>query len=215
MERSSTSRTATPLTSRYVLKPIVFASSLVPIVLLARDVAIHDLQTYPFNVIIRSTGFWSLRFLCITVAITPVRRLTGWHPIIRFRRMAGLFSFFYGTVHLAAYLVLDGVARSSVAAVLADALRPFFAIGWFAFVLMVPLAATSTAGMIRRMGGSRWQALHRLVYPVAVASVLHTYWPFASAVPRYAVVLTLVLLLRFRASPLRVVQAFRPAPRQT
>jgi sulfoxide reductase heme-binding subunit YedZ len=200
---------------RFVLKPIVFAASLIPIVLLARDVAIRDLQTYPFNVIIRSTGLWSLRFLCITVAITPVRRLTGWHPIIRFRRMAGLFAFFYGTVHLAAYLVLDGVARSSAASVVADALRPFFAIGWFAFALMVPLAVTSTADMIRRMGGSRWQALHRLVYPAAVASVLHTYWPFTSAVPPYAVLLTLIFLLRFGAPRLRVVRAFRPAPRQT
>ena len=189
---------------RYVLKPIVFAASLVPIVLLARDVASRDLWTYPFNVITRTTGLWSLRFLCITVAITPVRWVTGWHRIIRFRRMAGLFAFFYGTLHLAAYLVLDGVARLSAVSVLTDALRPFFALGWFAFALMVPLAATSTAGMIRRMGGSRWQTLHRLVYPAAVASVLHTYWPFRSAAPPYAVILALIFLLRLSRAAMPV-----------
>src|SRR5262249_25654978 len=153
-----------------------------------------------FNAIVRNTGFWSLRFLCLTLAITPIRWLTGWHSVVRFRRMMGLFGFFYGVAHTAAYILFDRVAaldpsvRTAAWVATAqtfwdigmDLLRPFFAIGLIALVLMAPMAATSTAGMIRRLGGHRWQALHRLVYPTAIAAVLHTYWPLTLRAPRYA-----------------------------
>ena len=169
-----------------------------------------NLNANPFRGIVRGTGFWSLRFLCLTLAITPVRWLTGWHWLVKFRRMMGLFSFFYGTVHTAAYIVFDRVAgldapirtqpvaatAHTMSAIGADLLRPFFAIGLVALVLMAPLAATSTVAMIRRLGGRRWQALHRLAYPAAIASVLHTYWPLIPRSPRYAVILGIVFVLR-------------------
>jgi sulfoxide reductase heme-binding subunit YedZ len=161
--------------------------------------AAHHLNANPFNAIVRDTGFWSLRFLCLTVAVTPLRWLTRWHALVKFRRMLGLFAFFYGVIHLAAYVAFDAL-RGEVAltwtALAVDALRPFFAIGYLSFVLMVPLAATSTVGMIRRLGGARWQALHRLVYPAAMAGVVHTYWPWTTQTPSYAVVLSLILAVR-------------------
>jgi len=170
----------------------------------------HQLDANPFNAIVRSTGYWSLRFLCLSLAITPFRWLTGWHSIVRFRRMLGLFAFFYATVHLAAYVAFDRVAGlaaadrislfttawQAVRGIAVDAPRPFFASGWLAFVVMVPLAMTSTTGMIRRLGGARWQMLHRLVYLAAIASVVHTYWPLTARVPRYAAILSVVFVLR-------------------
>ena len=213
--------------TRRILRLLIFAAGLGPVALMLWDAA-TDFNPNPFNAIVRSTGFWSLRFLCLTLAITPLRWLTGWHSLVKFRRMLGLFGFFYGTVHTAAYVVFDCAAgldapvrtqpwaatAHTLSAIGADLLRPFFAIGLVALVLMTPLAATSTAGMIRRLGGRRWQALHRLAYPVAVASVLHTYWPLTLRSPRYAVILCIVIVLRLgrayarsRASAARTVQA--------
>jgi len=196
-------------TIRRVLRLLIFATSLIPAALMVWD-ASTNLNANPFRGIIRSTGFWSLRFLCLTLAITPLRWLTGWHWLVKFRRMMGLFSFFYGTVHTAAYIVFDRAAGldasvrtqpvaatvHTLSAIGADLLRPFFAIGLVALVLMVPLAATSTVGMIRRLGGRRWQALHRLAYPAAISSVLHTYWPLIPRSPRYAVILGILFVLR-------------------
>ena len=192
---------------RLLLKPLVFAASLGPLAYLTWVAWTLRLDAIPFNAIVRSTGFWSLRFLCLSLAITPVRWLTGWHVLVRFRRMLGLFAFFYATLHVAAYVAFDCLAApdrigpvaaawSALRAMAVDAQRPFFAIGWFAFAVMVPLAATSTAGMIRRLGGMRWQLLHRLVYPAAIASVVHTYWPLTQRAPRYAVILGIVFVLR-------------------
>jgi len=211
-----------------ILKSIVFAASLSPVAFLLWDVLTDQLNANPFNAIVRSSGFWSLRFLCLTLAITPLRWLTGWHSVVKFRRMFGLFGFFYATVHTAAYVLFDRLAgldawvrarpliatAHTLSAIGVDLLRPFFAIGLVALVLMAPLAATSTVGMIRRLGGRRWQALHRLAYPAAVASVLHTYWPLTLRAPRYAVILGIVFVLRVgrayarrRASMARTVQA--------
>src|SRR4051812_19166463 len=148
--------------------------------------ALTNINASPFNAIVRNTGFWSLRFICLTLAITPLRWLTGWHSLVKYRRMMGLFAFFYAALHTAAYVIFDCVAKLDesvratpsaatlhmLSAIGADLLRPFFAIGLAGFVLMAPLAATSTVGMIRRLGGRRWQALHRLAYPAAVASIL-------------------------------------------
>jgi methionine sulfoxide reductase heme-binding subunit len=165
----------------------------------------------PYNAIIRDTGYWSLRFLCVTIAITPARWLTHWHALIKFRRMMGLFAFFYGVLHLGVYFVFDHIAavalsdRISPLSLVQQAIwsagveivqRPFFAIGFVALGLLVPLAATSTAGMIRTLGGRRWQTLHRLIYPAAIASVVHTYWPLTLRAPRYVVILGVLLVLR-------------------
>jgi sulfoxide reductase heme-binding subunit YedZ len=171
---------------------------------------VWDLNAAPFNAIVRNTGFWSLRFLCLTLAITPLRWLTGWHSLVKFRRMMGLWGFFYGMVHTAAYVVFNRIAEldaslrtqpftataHTLSAISVDLQHPFFAIGLVALVLLAPLAATSTAGMIRWLGGRRWRALHRLAYPAAVAAVLHTYWPLTLRAPRYAVILGIVFILR-------------------
>jgi methionine sulfoxide reductase heme-binding subunit len=197
-------------TIRRILKPLVFAASVSPIALLCWDALHGQFDIFYFNGIVRSTGYWSLRFLCLALAITPVRWLTGWHSLVKFRRMMGLFGFFYGVVHTAVYvffdriLALDAEVRSelpvaaakTLSAIGVDLLRPFSAIGFIALLLIVPLAATSTAGMIRRLGGRRWQALHRLAYPAAIAGVLHTYWPLTPRAPRYAVILGIVFVLR-------------------
>lgn len=199
-------------TIRLGLKPLVFAASLVPAGLLLWSALTGQFNVNPFNAIVRSTGFWSLRFLCLTLAVTPFRWLTGWHPVIRFRRMFGLFAFFYAAVHVLAYYLFDRLAglgapdptgpmTTAALALWAAAVevvqRPFFAIGFVGFVLMVPLAATSTVGMMRRVGGRRWQLVHRLVYPAAIASVVHTYWPLTTRDPRYGVILAVIFVLRF------------------
>jgi sulfoxide reductase heme-binding subunit YedZ len=196
---------------RFGLRPLVFSMSLGPAAFLLASALSHQLNVNPFNAIVRSTGYWSLRFLCLTLAVTPVRWLTRWHPVVKFRRMLGLFAFFYGTVHVFAYAVFDRLAgvdapdRTGPFLTAAHALwamgvdaveRPFFTIGFAAFALLLPLAATSTTGMITRLGGRRWRAVHRLVYPAAIASVVHTYWPFTTSVPRYCLILGIILALR-------------------
>jgi sulfoxide reductase heme-binding subunit YedZ len=193
-----------------ILKPLVFAVSLGPLLFLMWDAFSRPPDMIYFNGIVRNTGYWSLRFLCMALAVTPVRWLTGWHGLVKFRRMLGLFGFFYGVVHTAAYVVFDRIfaldaavrerllvaTEQTLSAIGVDLLRPFFAIGLVALILIVPLAATSTAGMIRSLGGRRWQALHRLAYPAAVASVLHTYWPLMLHAYRYAVLLGFIFILR-------------------
>jgi len=187
-------------TIRFILKPVVFAASLVPVLYWSWAASMHQLNVNPFNAIVRDTGFWSLRFLCLTVALTPLRWLTGWHAFVKFRRMIGLFAFFYAAIHFAAYIAFDSLREQmslTLRAMAADAPRPFFAIGYLSLVLMVPLAATSTAGMIRRLGGPRWRGVHRLVYPAAIAGVIHMYWPWTTTyLPRYAVMLAAIVAVR-------------------
>jgi sulfoxide reductase heme-binding subunit YedZ len=196
---------------RLGLKPVVFLASLWPAASILLAALTHQLNINPFNAIVRSTGFWSLRFLCLTLAITPLRWLTGWHSVVKLRRMMGLFAFFYGTLHVLAYVVFDALAGVDagdlvrpmvmtshvLSAIYVDVVRrPFFAIGVAAFALMLPLAATSTVGMIRRLGGRRWQTVHRLVYAAAIAGVVHTYWPLTVRAQRYEMILGVVLALR-------------------
>ncbi len=166
--------TSQQLVSR-VLKPAVFVAALGPFLYLVWRAVAGELSANPIEDITLTTGRWTLRFLMITLAITPVRRLTGWQPAIRFRRMMGLFAFFYGTLHFLTYVVLDQFFGWGF--ILADiAKRPYITVGFAAFVLMVPLALTSTAGMIRRLGGRRWAWLHRLVYVSATCGVVHYLW---------------------------------------
>lgn len=154
---------------------MLFAISLGPLARLIGGFYLERLGANPIELITRSTGTWTLVFILITLGITPLRRLTGWNWLLRLRRMFGLFAFFYGSVHLTTYLWLDQFFE--VAAILKDILkRPFITIGFAAYVLMVPLAVSSTNKMVRRLGGTRWLQLHRLVYVLAICAVIHYWW---------------------------------------
>lgn len=176
---------------RFVVKPAVFAAALVPLGLLALAALSNGLGANPIEAITHTTGDWTLRFLLMTLAVTPLRWITGWNPLVRFRRMLGLFAFFYGVLHLLTYVVLDKFFAWHE--MLRDVIhRRFIMVGALALTALVPLALTSTAGMIRRMGGRAWQALHRLVYLSAVAGVVHYWWLVKADISRpraYAVVL--------------------------
>lgn len=182
---------------RRLAKPLVFILALVPLAGLIFIVLTGRTSANPAEDILLTTGIWALRFLLASLAITPLRRLTGWNVLIQYRRMLGLFAFFYATVHLTSYIAFDRVF--AFGEILADiAKRPFITAGMAAFVLMLPLAVTSTKGWIRRLG-KRWQLLHRLVYLCGVAACLHFIWKVKVAIGEpvyYAAVL--VVLLAFR-----------------
>jgi methionine sulfoxide reductase heme-binding subunit len=155
-------------------KIAVFLGGLYP---LARIVLLGftgGLGANPIEFITRSTGLWTLVFLCITLAVTPVRRLTGLNGLLRFRRMLGLFAFFYVVLHFTTYIWFD--KWFDVFAILKDIVkRPFILVGFSAFVLLIPLAVTSPKAMVRKLG-RRWQTLHKLIYPIAVLAILHFWW---------------------------------------
>ena len=184
-----------------LLKPLVFILSLVPVGYLALGALQGTLGANPIENITRSTGIWTLRFMLITLAVTPIRRLSGWNDIVRVRRMLGLFAFFYGSLHLVTYVWLDQFF--DWAAIVKDvAKRPFITAGFTAYVLLVPLALTSTAGMIRRLGGRRWRRLHRLAYASAAIGIVHYWWlvKLDTRPPRnYAILLAVLLLARLFA----------------
>jgi sulfoxide reductase heme-binding subunit YedZ len=185
------------------------------------------LSANPLSDITNETGVWTLRFLCITLSITPLRRLTGWNAVIRFRRMAGLYAAFYGTLHFLTYVIADrfagldfpdGMVAWSTLGNLARSVgqdvykRPFITVGFTAWLTMVPLALTSTTGMIRRLGGRRWNLLHRLVYATAMAGVVHYWWLVKADISRpltYAAVVA--TLLGFRVYKARLHGNRRPA----
>ncbi|QGZ55752.1 protein-methionine-sulfoxide reductase heme-binding subunit MsrQ [Paraburkholderia acidiphila] len=155
-------------------KVAVFVAALYPLARLVLFGFTDGLGANPIEFITRSTGLWTLVFLCITLAVTPLRRLTGWNTLVRFRRMLGLFAFFYATLHFTTYIWFD--KWFDVAAMFKDVgKRPFITVGFAAFVLLIPLAATSTRAMARRLG-RRWQTLHRLVYAIGVLAILHFWW---------------------------------------
>jgi sulfoxide reductase heme-binding subunit YedZ len=176
-------------------KPVVFVACLVPLALLGWKAYKGALGANPIEVITHSTGDWILRFLLITLSITPLRKLTGQLWLIRYRRMFGLFAFFYGVLHFLTYIWLDKFF--DLHEMLADvAKRRFITIGFTGFVLLIPLAITSTTGWIRRLGGKRWQALHRLIYFSAIAGVIHYIWLVKADLRKplqYAAVLSLLL----------------------
>jgi len=156
-------------------KIAIFLAALIPLERLAWK-ALHDgLGANPIELITHSTGDWTLRLVLVTLAVTPLRRLTGQYWLIGIRRMVGLFAFFYGTLHFTTYIWLDKFF--DVHEMVKDiAKRPFITIGFSAFVLMIPLAATSTAWSIRRLGGKNWQRLHRLIYLTGILGVIHYIW---------------------------------------
>lgn len=164
------------LTTKQVswLKGAVFIAALAPLLRMAY-LTLTDQLVDPLEFITRGTGDWTLYFLCFTLAVTPLRRLSGWNWLVRMRRMLGLYTFFYGLLHFITFLWFDHFF--DLAEMWRDVLkRPFITVGFIAFVLLIPLAATSTNGMIKRLGGKRWQWLHRLIYVIAPLAVLHFWW---------------------------------------
>jgi methionine sulfoxide reductase heme-binding subunit len=158
-----------------VLKPAIWLGALVPAARLAWGAWTGDLGDEPVETIQRTTGLSTLVLLLCTLAVTPLRRISGVAELIRVRRLLGLFAFFYASLHAFSYFVFDQALSASEIA--RDVVKhPWVTVGFTAFVLLVPLAVTSTNGWIRRLGGRRWARLHRLIYPVAVLGVLHFLW---------------------------------------
>jgi sulfoxide reductase heme-binding subunit YedZ len=153
---------------------VAFVLSLLPFFSMAY-LTLTDQLVEPLQYITRATGDWTLYFLCITLAVTPLRRLTKWNWLLKLRRMVGLYAFFYGLLHFTTFLWFDHFF--DVQEMWKDVLkRPFITVGFTAFVLLIPLAVTSTNAMVRRLGGKRWQWLHRLVYVIAPLGILHFWW---------------------------------------
>ncbi|HEX7987821.1 MAG TPA: protein-methionine-sulfoxide reductase heme-binding subunit MsrQ [Duganella sp.] len=157
-----------------LIKAVVFVLALVPLLRMVYLTLTGQLVE-PLEFITRGTGDWTLYFLCFTLAVTPLRRLTKWNWLIKLRRMLGLYMFFYGCLHFMTFLWFDHFF--DFAEMWKDVLkRPFITVGFIAFVLLIPLAVTSTNAMVRRLGGKRWQWLHRLIYVIAPLAILHFWW---------------------------------------
>ena len=176
------------------LKPVTFIACLIPLGQLLYNAWTDNLSANPIEFITHFTGDWTLIFLLASLSVTPLRKISGWNELIKYRRMLGLFAFFYAVLHFATYMVLDHFF--DFPAIVKDVMkRPYVTAGFTGFVLMIPLAITSTAGMIRRLG-KRWQQLHRFVYVVGIAGVIHFYWLVKADIRRpvqYGAVLALFL----------------------
>jgi sulfoxide reductase heme-binding subunit YedZ len=190
-----------------ILKAVLFFAALVPATFLVVGIFTDDLGANPIEYITHETGWFALAFLIASLAVTPIRRVTKWHEAIRYRRMFGLFAFFYAVLHLLTWFVFDHTF--DVMSMIEDVFkRPYITVGMAAFLMMVPLAITSNAAMIRRLG-RRWQLLHRLAYLSAIAAVVHFWWLVKADVrepQRWALILTVLFGIRiwwtFRARPL-------------
>ncbi len=179
-------------------KILIFINALVPLGFLAWDAFWQKLGANPVEFFLRTTGVLTLSFLLITLAITPLRKYFGWNQLIKFRRMLGLFAFFYGFLHLVTYSIFDKALN--ISAIAADIWqRPFIAVGMLAFFLLIPLAVTSTNGMIKRLGGKNWVRLHKLSYLIAILGVIH-FWMIVKSDLTYPLLfgLVLVALLGYR-----------------
>ena len=178
-----------------LLKIAVFLLACFPLLRLVLLGLTDGLGTNPIEFITHSTGTWALVGLMLTLTVTPLRQLTGWNSLIRVRRLLGLFSFFYASLHFITYIWLDQFF--DVAAIIKDVYkRPFITVGFAAFLLLIPLAMTSSNAMIRRLGAKRWQMLHRLVYLIAILGVLHYAWLVKKDLTQpliYAAILTVLL----------------------
>jgi sulfoxide reductase heme-binding subunit YedZ len=193
-----------------VAKPLLFVLALLPFAQLLAGAVLDTLGPNPAEALVRGTGDWVLRFLCITLAITPLRELTGFSALARFRRMAGLYAFFYGVLHFLCYAWLD------MSLVFGDIVRdipkrPFILVGTLALLLMVPLAATSFNRAIKALGAARWKALHKSVYAIVLLGLLHFFWMRAAKQnfgewTVYAVVVAVLLGWRLRG-----LRGHRPA----
>jgi sulfoxide reductase heme-binding subunit YedZ len=192
------------------LKIGLFILALVPLIYLVARACLDGLGANPIEKVTRSTGYWTLFFLMITLAVTPLRKLFGWNWPVRMRRMVALYAFFYGSLHFLTYLVLDQFF--DFPAIFADIVkRPYITVGFPSYVLMIPLALTSTDRMIRRLGGKRWRLLHRLVYPIAVGGVVHYWWLVKKDISEplmFALILGLLFGVRLFS---RILRYARPA----
>lgn len=182
-----------------LIKAAVFVLALVPLLRMVYLTLTGQLVE-PLEFITRSTGDWTLYFLCFTLAVTPLRRLTKWNWLVKLRRMLGLYMFFYAFLHFMTFLWFDHFF--DVREMWKDVLkRPFITVGFIAFVLLIPLAVTSTNAMVKRLGGKRWQWLHRLIYVIAPLAILHFWWMKAgkhnfSEPILYGTILGMLLLMR-------------------
>ena len=180
-------------------KPVLFILCLLPLLFLVIGAITGKLSADPIEDITFTTGEWTLRFLLITLTVTPLCQITGWNTLIRVRRMLGLFAFFYVCLHFLTYIVLE--QYFAWPEIIEDILtRNYILVGFLGFVLLIPLAITSTNKMVQRLGGKRWQQLHRLVYVATVAGILHFLWLVKSDVTEpviHAIILT--ALLGYRA----------------
>ena len=198
-------------------KPLVVLLALLLLALLVLAVLHNTLGPDPVSQLEKRTGIWALRLLLLTLAITPLRRFTGWNALIRYRRMLGLFTFFYASVHLTVYLVIDlGGFWSQIFTEIAK--KPYITVGFAAWLLLIPLAVTSTRGMMRRLG-RRWGQLHKLVYAIGVLAILHFVWQvkFGQTIAVrepvvYAAILVALLLARWRPRRQALAISARPAP---
>lgn len=197
MKKSMLNPTPRQVTS---VKAAIFLAALLPFARLVLFAFTDRLGANPIEFITRNTGDWTFYFLCLTLAVTPLRRLSKWHWLIKLRRMLGLFAFFYAVLHFTTFLWFDHFF--DVDEMLRDvAKRPFITVGFTAFLLLIPLAVTSTNAMVRRLGGKRWQWLHRAVYLIASLGILHFWWmkagkhDFAQPI-LYGSIVGLLLLMR-------------------
>lgn len=194
-------RTPKPWGQR-ALKPLAWILSLLPLAVLVWRAATDNLGAEPVEEVLHATGYWALVLLLATLAVSPLRKLSGWNPIIGVRRLLGLFAFLYATLHVAVYFGVEQFF--DLYAIIEDIIkRPFITVGFLAWVLLIPLAATSTRGWIRRLG-KRWQLLHRLVYLIAALGVVHFLWSTKVDEPEPVIfAVGLLVLLAFRAPLLR------------
>lgn len=197
--------------SLWLPKTVAHAAALLPMALLGWDIWLEALGADPVAEITHRTGDWALRLLLLALAVTPLRRISGWNVLARFRRLVGLYAFAYATLHLATYVVLD--LGGYWPQILEDVVkRPYITLGFLAWLGLLPLALTSTQGMMRRLG-RRWSTLHRVVYAVGVLGVLHYVWLVKSDLREpllYAAILGLLLLLRVPAVAARITRRRRP-----
>lgn len=200
-----------PTTDVQFNKLIVSVNALLPLMFLTWDAGRGNLGANPVEFFLRTTGILTLVMLIATLSVTPLRKIFGWNELIKLRRMLGLYAFFYGSLHLCTYIIFDrGLdLRGTVDDVVK---RPFVAVGMASFLMMVPLAATSTNGMIKRLGGKRWQKLHRLTYLIAAGGVIH-FWMIVKSDVFYPAIfgLTVGLLLTYRLFAKSKTAAVKPA----
>ena len=179
-------------------KVLISLNALLPLGLLAYDGYRGRLGANPLEFFLRTTGVLTLVFLLVTLAVTPLRRLFGWNSLIKLRRMLGLYAFFYACIHLVTYSIFD--KSLDLSAIVSDVWqRPFIAVGMLAFSMLVPLAVTSTNGMVKRLGGKNWSRLHKLIYPIAVLGVIH-FWMIVKSDVFYPALfgMALAILLGYR-----------------
>jgi sulfoxide reductase heme-binding subunit YedZ len=200
------------LLSHRAVKPLLFVLALWPFASLLHGALTNGLGANPAETLMRGTGDWTLRFLCLTLAVTPLRQWTGWSAVARWRRMLGLYSFFYGALHFLCYAWLD--MGFDVADIVRDIpKRPFVLVGTLALLLMLPLAATSFNRAVKALGAARWRGLHRLVYAIVLLGLLHFFWMRSAKnnfgeVAVYAVIVALLLGWRvWKASKARPTAA--------